>query len=94
MQSGPYQGGLYFQHTQARHQNRSYSHPDAELYRRIKNKFAEKDMLVISDEDVLAGDDLSTSISQNITKACRDGFILLLIIFTTIYLFILNYFGV
>ena len=57
----------------------SYSHTDAELYRRIKTKFVEKDMLVISDEDVSAGDDLSTAISKNISKACRDGFILLLI---------------
>ena len=57
----------------------SYSHSDAELYRALKNKLEEKDMLVISDEDVRLGNDWYESVEGNISNACRNGFVLLLV---------------
>ena len=57
----------------------AHSHKDAELYRKIKNKLEEKDMLVISAENVLPGDDFESIVSENISKAYRDGFVVLLI---------------
>ena len=57
----------------------SYSRKDVNLFHALKEKLAQKDMLVLSDEDVQIGDNWLGSISTNISSACRDGFVLLLV---------------
>ncbi len=57
----------------------SYSHKDAPLYRRLCAKLEEKDMQVLSDDGFTAGDSWATAASAQISTACRDGFVLLLI---------------
>lgn len=57
----------------------SYSHRDAALYHMLKDKLEEKDMRVLSDEDIQLGNNWQESVFTNISSACRDGFVLLLI---------------
>ena len=57
----------------------SYSHRDVDMFRLLKNKFEEKDMLVVSDEDIQFGTNWLESVSDSISRSCRDGFVLLLI---------------
>lgn len=57
----------------------SYSHKDTALCHMLKNKLEEKDMQVVTDEDIQIGDNWLKFVSANISDACRDGFVLLLI---------------
>ena len=57
----------------------SYSHRDVKLYRMLRDRLEAKDMLVLSDEDVSVGDNWSDITSANISNACRDGFVILLV---------------
>ena len=57
----------------------SYSRKDLDLFRALKDKFVQKDMLVLSDDDIQSGDNLVDLASSNIKSACRNGFVLLLV---------------
>ncbi len=58
----------------------SYSHRDFALYRRIRQKLLEKDLLVLSDEDVcLPTESWAESAESAITDASHNGFVLLLL---------------
>lgn len=57
----------------------SYSHSDTALYKQIRNKLLEKDMMVLADEDMPCGADWGNFTSDSIANASRDGFVLLLI---------------
>ena len=56
----------------------SYTRKDVNSFHALKEKLTQKDMLVLSDEDVI-GYNWLDSISTNISSACRDGFVLLLV---------------
>ena len=57
----------------------SCSHKDTVLCHMLKNKLEEKDMQVVTDEDLQPENNWMESVSANISNACRDGFVLLLI---------------
>lgn len=58
----------------------SYSHRDLALYRRIRQKLLEKDLLVLSDEDVcLSTESWAANAKTAIADASHNGFVLLLL---------------
>lgn len=57
----------------------SYTHRDVRLYQKLKEKIVLRDMLVLSDEDILAGANYVDVISENLEEASRNGFVILLI---------------
>ena len=58
----------------------SYSHKDRELQMMIKQKLIERDMLVLTDMDVIEPGALwAESITKAVKQASRDGFVLILI---------------
>ena len=57
----------------------SYSHRDAALYQRLKERFIIRDMLVLSDEDIQLGSNIHGAVLSNLKEACRDGFVVILI---------------
>ena len=57
----------------------SYSHRDAALYQRLKERFITRDMLVLSDEDIQPGSNIQDAVLSNLKEACRDGFVVILI---------------
>ena len=57
----------------------SYSRRDLPLYRRLRAKLEEKDMQVLSDESLSDGTSWVDAASAQISAACRDGFVLLLV---------------
>ena len=57
----------------------SYARQDKGLYLQIREKLLARDMRILSDEDILAGSRWDTAIADQVSAACRDGFVLLLI---------------
>lgn len=63
----------------------SYSHRDRELCRRVKEKLLDKDMQVLTDEDLLMpGSSWYTQVHNTISATAREGFVLLLLTSNTI----------
>ena len=57
----------------------SYSRRDTVLQGRIREKLENKDMLVLSDEDIMLGAGWETATASSVCEAAREGFVLLLL---------------
>ncbi len=62
----------------------SYSHRDIQLCQRIQQKLISQDMLVLTDEDLTPQNSWIESAHSQITDACHNGFVLLLITENTV----------